>query len=102
VAGPAAIEAKFGTKRSTLHDWQKRGAIIGLLKGSRKHVFPLAQFIDGRPIEGMAELTKIIRNPRAAWRWLIQPKQSIGGTPLDGLKRGHVDQVLTAAARDFG
>ena len=27
VAGPGEIERDFGTKRSTLHDWQKRGAV---------------------------------------------------------------------------
>jgi hypothetical protein len=102
VAGPGDIEKKFGTKRSTLHDWHKRGAVIGLLKGERKHVFPLAQFVDGRPIEGMPQVTKIIRNPRVAWQWLIQPKPSIGGTPLDNLKRGNLGEVLDAAERDFG
>lgn len=102
VAGPGDIEKKFGTKRSTLHDWHKRGAIVGLLKGERKHVFPLAQFVDGRPVEGMPQVTKIIRNPRVAWQWLIQPKPSIGGTPLDNLKMGNLDEVLDAAERDFG
>lgn len=102
VAGPGDIEKKFGTKRSTLHDWHKRGAVIGLLKGERKHVFPLAQFIDGRPVEGMQQVTKIIRNPRVAWQWLIQAKPSIGGTPLDNLKRGNLGEVLEAAKRDFG
>ncbi|MCA1868350.1 hypothetical protein HW571_22000 [Agrobacterium genomosp. 3] len=102
VAGPGHIEKKFGTKRSTLHDWHKRGAVIGLLKGERKHVFPLAQFVDGRPVEGMPQLTKIIRNPRVAWQWLIQPKPSLGGTPLDRLKMGSLDKVLDAAERDFG
>lgn len=102
VAGPSEIEKMFGTKRSTLHDWQKRGAIIGLLKGERKHVFPLAQFVDGRPVEGMPQVTKIIRNPRAAWQWLIRPKPSIGGAPLDRLKKGGLDEVLAAAERDFG
>lgn len=102
VAGPGDIEKMFGTKRSTLHDWHKRGAVIGLLKGERKHVFPLAQFVDGRPVEGMPQLTKIIRNPRAAWQWLIQPKPSIGGTPLDNLKMGNLADVLDAAERDFG
>lgn len=101
VAGPRDIEAKFGTKRSTLHDWQKRGAVIGLLKGERKHVFPLAQFVDGRPVEGMTEITKIIQNPRAAWQWLIQPKPSIGGSPLERLKKGRLDEVMAAAQRDF-
>lgn len=102
VAGPGDIEKKFGTKRSTLHDWHKRGAVIGLLKGERKHVFPLAQFVDGRPVEGMPQVTKVIRNPRAAWQWLIQPKPSIGGTPLDRLRKGYLDEVLAAAERDFG
>ncbi|MBB3595134.1 hypothetical protein FHX08_005544 [Rhizobium sp. BK529] len=102
VAGPGDIEKMFGTKRSTLHDWQKRGAVIGLLKGERKHVFPLAQFVDGRPVEGMSRITKIISNPRVAWQWLIQTKPSIGGTPLDRLKKGHLDEVVDAAARDFG
>lgn len=102
VAGPAEIEKSFGTKRSTLHDWQRRGAVIGLLKGERKHVFPLAQFVDGRPVKGMSEVTRIVGNPRAAWQWLIQPKPSIGGTPLDVLKAGRIDEVVAAAERDFG
>lgn len=102
VAGPGDIERMFGTKRSTLHDWQKRGAVIGLLKGERKHVFPLAQFVDGRPIEGMPQVTKIIGNPRVAWQWLIEAKPSIGGTPLDRLKKGRLPEVLDAAVRDFG
>lgn len=102
VGGPRDIEKKFGTKRSTLHDWQKRGAVIGLLKGERKHVFPLAQFVDGRPVEGMTEITKVIKNPRTAWQWLIQPKPSIGGSPLDKLKKGRLDEVVAAAQRDFG
>ena len=102
VAGPSEIERKFGTRRSTLHEWQKRGAVIGLLKGERKHVFPLAQFVDGRPIEGMSEVVRVIGNPRAAWQWLIQSKPSIGGAPLERLKKGHVSQVVDAAERDFG
>lgn len=101
VAGPGEVEKAFGTRRSTLHDWHKRGAIIGLLKGERKHVFPLAQFVDGRPVEGMSEVTRIIGNPRVAWQWLVQHKPSIGGTPLDLLKQGHVSDVLDAAERDF-
>ncbi|PDT80851.1 hypothetical protein CO676_25335 [Sinorhizobium sp. BJ1] len=102
VAGPAEIEKMFGTKRSTLHDWQKRGAVIGLLKGERKHVFPLAQFVDGRPVKGISDVTRIIGNARAAWQWLVQPKPSISGTPIDRLKAGKIDEVIAAAEQDFG
>jgi hypothetical protein len=102
VAGPAEIEKTFGTKRSTLHDWQRRGAVIGLLKGERKHVFPLAQFVDGRPVVGMAQVTRIIANPRVAWQWLIRRKAEMGATPLDLMKSDRLDEVLAAAERDFG
>jgi hypothetical protein len=103
VAGPGEIERDFGTKRSTLHDWQKRGAIIGLLRGERKHVYPLAQFIDGRPIEGMSRITKIIANPRAAWLWLTRPHPTADrAAPLERLKQGRVAEVAAAAERDFG
>lgn len=102
VAGPGEIERKFGTRRSTLHEWRKRGAIIGLLKGERKHVFPLAQFVDGRLMEGMSEVVRVIGNPRAAWQWLVQSKPSIGGVPLERLRKGHISQVVEAAERDFG
>lgn len=102
VAGPGEIERKFGTRRSTLHEWQKRGAVIGLLKGERKHVFPLAQFVDGRPMEGMSEVLRVIGNPRTAWQWLVQSKPSLGGAPLERLRKGHISQVVEAAERDFG
>jgi hypothetical protein len=50
----------------------------------------------------MTEITGIIKNPRAAWQWLILPKPSIGGSPLDRLKKGRLDEVVAAAQRDFG
>lgn len=102
VAGPGEIERHYGIRRSTLHDWQKRGAIIGLLKGERKHVFPLAQFIDGRPIEGMAQIRKIIEDPRIAWLWLIRRHPGTGHQPpLARLKDGKIEEVVAAARHDF-
>ena len=103
VAGPGQIEREFGTKRSTLHDWQRRGAVVGLLKGERKHVYPLAQFIDGRPVEGVSQIVKIIGNPRVAWLWLTRSHPTGDRTPpLGRLKAGHMDEVIAAAERDFG
>lgn len=101
-AGPGEIERLFGTSRSTLHHWQKLGRVVGLLKGTRKHVFPLAQFVDGRPVEGLDDVLRIIRFPRTAWRWLTMDKPSIGGSPLELLKQGNRDKVIAAAERDFG
>ena len=53
-------------------------------------------------MKGMSDVTRIIRNPRAAWQWLIQPKSSLGGAPLDQLKAGNIDRVVAAADLDFG
>ena len=103
VAGPGELQRDYGIKRSTLHAWHKRGAIVGLLKGERKHVFPLQQFIDGRPVEGMAQITRVIDNSRAAWLWLMHPHPTGDHTsPLERLKCGKVAEVMAAAERDFG
>jgi hypothetical protein len=103
VEGPTAIERDLGVARSTLHEWQARNAAIGLLKGTRKHVFPLAQFVDGRPVEGLAAVVAAAGSPRTAWLWLVEPHPSLGGdTPLERLKAGGMDEVAGLVARDFG
>lgn len=103
VAGPSELERRCGVSRSTLHDWQKRGAVIGLLAGRRKHVFPLAQFLDGRPIEGLADVVAAAGSPRTAWAWLVEPHPSLRGRkPLDRLRAGDVGAVVDLAQQDFG
>jgi hypothetical protein len=103
VLGPGDLETELRIPRSTLYQWHRRGAVIGLLKGERKHVYPVEQFIDGRPVQGMTRLTKVIADVRAAWLWLRQPHGLFDdATPLDQLKIGHVDEVIEAAERDFG
>jgi hypothetical protein len=102
-AGPAEIERKYGIRRSTLHDWQKRHAAIGLLSGVRKHVFPIAQFIDSHPVPGLAHIVASAGAPRTAWRWLIEPHPSLHGrAPLDRLKQGDVARVTELVEADFG
>lgn len=100
VAGSTELAARMGVARSTLQDWRRDGAVIGLLKGTRKHVFPLAQFVDGRPAPGIAETVAIVGEPRAAWLWLVESRKD-GGSPLEDLKRGRVKAVLDAAREDF-
>jgi hypothetical protein len=103
VASPSDLEKMYGVKRSTLHDWRKNGAVIGLLRGVRKHVFPLAQFIDGRPVEGIAQVTEVIKQPRTAWLWLTRPHPTEDGiAPIERLKFGRIAEVIDAAENDFG
>jgi len=102
VAGPGEIEKQLHVARSTLNEWHRRGVVIGLLRGERKHVYPLDQFIDARPTQGIGDVAKIAPDERAAWLWLRQPHGRFDmRPPLDLLKAGQRDEVIQAAERDF-
>ncbi|EJL27369.1 hypothetical protein PMI01_03850 [Caulobacter sp. AP07] len=111
VAGPSALKSQLGIARSTLHAWQQQGAVIGLLTGVRKHVFPLEQFIDARPIPGLADILAIIGDGRTAWLWLITPHPGLATTPakaskpprpIENLKTGDRARVAGLAREDYG
>ncbi|MCQ8873093.1 DUF2384 domain-containing protein [Mesorhizobium sp. LMG17149] len=98
VAGSTYLEENLRIARSTLHRWQRRGEVIALRKGGRKHVFPLAQFVDGRPVAGIRDVLSLISNPRLAWLWLTRPSAQLDGrVPIDLLRHDQVDEVVEAA-----
>lgn len=98
VAGSTYLEEKLRIPRSTLHRWQRRGEVVALRKGGRKHVFPLAQFIDGRPVPGISEVLSAIANPRLAWFWLSRPSPELDGRiPIEMLRDDTVEDVARAA-----
>ena len=98
VAGSTYLEENLRIARSTLHRWQRRGEVIALRKGGRKHVFPLAQFVDGRPVAGIRDVLSLITNPRLAWLWLTRPSAQLDGrVPIDLLRQDQVDEVVEAA-----
>ncbi|AMX96468.1 DUF2384 domain-containing protein [Mesorhizobium sp. M7A.F.Ca.US.014.04.1.1] len=98
VAGSTYLEEHLRIARSTLHRWQRRGEVIALRKGGRKHVFPLAQFVDGRPVAGIRDVLSLITNPRLAWLWLTRPSAQLDGrVPIDLLRQDQVDEVVEAA-----
>lgn len=102
LAGPTELERDFGVARSTLHNWQKRGAVIGLLVGMRKHAFPTEQFVDGRPLSGLGPVVEAIGEPRTAWLWLREPNPELGDVaPLVRLKAGATDKVIEVARSNF-
>ena len=98
VAGPTYLEKRFGIPRSTLHWWQRHNDVIALRKGARKHVFPLAQFIDGRPAPGIRQVLSWIANPRLAWLWLTCPSPLLDGRiPMEMLRQDLAAEVVSAA-----
>lgn len=99
VAGPTLIERHFGINRSTLHRWHKRGECVALnAKTSKKPVFPLKQFLDGRPVDGLAEVITIFNDQREAWLWLVTSNEQLsGGQPIDRLIEGDRGLIVRLA-----
>ena len=99
VAGPTLIERHFGIPRSTLHRWQKRNEAVAInTRTSRKPVFPLRQFVDGRPAAGISRVLQLLSDPRYTWQWLTTPHPRFDGRqPLDDLLAGNLDEVFEAA-----
>ncbi|MER8928640.1 hypothetical protein [Mesorhizobium sp. M0496] len=100
VAGSTHLERRFGIPRSTLHWWQRHNDVVAFRRGSRKHVFPLAQFIDGRPMPGIRQVLSSISDPRLAWLWLISPSPLLKGrVPIELLREGMNTEVVSSAAQ---
>lgn len=101
-AGAGEIKRDLGIPRSTLSNWKARRSVIGLLRGERKLAYPLEQFVDARPMQGIADVLKVAPDERAAWLWLRQPHPALTGKmPLEVLKAGGREAVARAAERDF-
>ena len=102
VAGATELSREYGVARSSLNRWQHTGDIIGLLKGTHKHVYPIDQFVDSRPARGIAEVNAVVSNPRVAWLWLSRGNPTLGGQrPIDLLKHDRVAEVVEAAQAYF-
>lgn len=100
VAGSTHLERRFGIPRSTLHWWQRHNDVVAFRRGSRKHVFPLAQFIDGRPLPGIRQVLSSIADPRLAWLWLISPSPLLKDrVPIELLREGMETDVIASAAQ---
>lgn len=101
VAGPTLLERHFGIPRSTLYRWQQRNEVVALsTRTSKKPVFPLRQFVDGRPVGGLSVVIKIFGDHRTAWQWLIAASGHLGGNlPLNALIEGRIDDVIEVAGR---
>lgn len=102
VAGAGDLQKRFGIIRTTLNTWVQQGAVVGLLRGQRKRAYPLEQFVDARPLEGLRDIVRVAPDPRSAWLWMRQPHGALDGqTPLALLRAGKREQLLTLALRDF-
>ena len=85
--------------RQTVHNWLKKGRIIGWESAKRGFVFPVGQFDSRRrPLEGLVRILPHFGDSYSAWLWLTTPSPALkGATPLSRLRKGLIDEVEAAA-----
>ena len=97
------LAARVGLKtRQSVHDWLKKGRIVGWRGAKRGYVFPAEQFDDrGRPLAGLERVIGLFGDGYAAWVWLTTRRPSLDGVkPLTLLAGGEADRVAKAAEGD--
>ena len=93
------LAARAGLKsRQTVHDWRRKGRIVGWRTAKRGYVFPAGQFdARGSPLEGLARVAPRFGDGYAAGLWLTTPAPALDGEPpLALLKRREIDSVALA------
>lgn len=98
------LAARTGLKtRQSVHDWRRKGRIVGWQNTKRGYVFPAEQ-LDGRnrPLEGLDRVAGLFGDGYAAWVWLTTPRPSLdGAAPLALMAKGEVERVAAAARGDL-
>ncbi|TQV81188.1 helix-turn-helix domain-containing protein [Exilibacterium tricleocarpae] len=94
------LAALAGLKsRQTVHNWLKKGRLIGWESAKRGYVFPAVQLDNRRrPLPGLARIIPLFDDGYSAWLWLTTPSPALSGaTPLSRLHKGCIDEVEAAA-----
>lgn len=94
------VAARLGLKsRQSVHDWLRKGRILGWQTAKRGYLFPTAQLDErNRPIKGLGDIVALFEDAYAAWRWMTIPQSALDGdTPLAVLASGERDRVSAAA-----
>ena len=97
------LAARTGLRtRQSVHDWRRKGRIVGWQNARRGYVFPAGQLDDrNRPLAGLDRVTALFADGYAAWVWLTTPRPALDGAePLALLARGEVERVAEAAQGD--
>lgn len=84
--------------RQSVHDWLKKGRIIGWLGAKRGYVFPAGQLDErGRPVKGLDRIARQFGDAYTTWCWLTAPYDGLDGKePLTLLRQGKATLVEAA------
>ena len=98
------LAARVGLRtRQSVHDWLRKGRIVGWKGAKRGYLFPEGQFDErNRPLKGLDRVVGLFGDCYTAWSWLTTPRPSLDGAmPLELLAGGQIDRVEKAADGDL-
>ncbi len=101
ILGVTEAAARLGVSRTTVYEWSERHTLIAWRGTKRGLNIPAAQILGpGRVVAGLADVVDAIGDPELAWAFLSQewPFEEAAVRPLDRLKEGGLEAVLSAAA----
>ena len=84
-----------------MYDWSERHTLIAWRGTKRGLNIPAAQIAGpGRVVPGLADVVEAVGDPELAWAFLSQewPFDEAAERPLERLKGGRLEEVLSAAA----
>ena len=112
-AGPAIPEVllssdeialRLGLKtRQSVHDWMRKGQLLGWQGARRGYVFPAGQLDDrDRPLDGLQRIGQLFGDAYAAWVWMTTPRAALDDEcPLALLASGDVERAVEIAEGDL-
>jgi hypothetical protein len=93
-----ALAHRFGVSVAEIAKWQMEQRILALINGGDIEVYPIRQFEGNLPIDGLAAVRVHFGCDETTWEWLIGPNRYTGGEyPLEWLRKGHIQDVVSAA-----
>ena len=99
--GVTEAASRLGVSRTTVYDWAARNTLIAWRSTKRRLNIPAGQIVGpGRVTDGLAEVVDIVGEPELAWAFLSQewPFDDGVARPIERLRSGGLDEVLSAAA----
>ena len=98
------LAERVGLKtRQSVHEWRKKGRIVGWQGAKRGYVFPAGQFDRrGRPLGGLERIVPHFGDGYSAWMWLDHAASvpQRGETDRSPRSRESIDRVAAAAKGD--
>lgn len=98
--GPEEAARRLGVSRATVYNWIDSKRLLGWRLTRQGTLIPAEQILGrGEVVPGIDRVFEVFSEPRTAWRFLTEesPFFDTPIRPIDALKAGKIDDVVTAA-----